>query len=376
MARKSKKSSLQQRIDESGAREKSRYAKAKPPGGGDLPAGMRGVAKMTKLDFNEIEDGDYAGEQRCYFHGICVEPLEWKDKQGQVYKTEGALVQPCNVPLCDTESEYGDKTFEENVQKAENNLKLAGLPTEDFDDIETDALAFYEEFGEGEEGSIYFRFRTWSPEDSDRVIATITGPAPEDYEPPDPDDEIDEDEEEDEPPKRSKKSSKKSKASKSSKKKSSTSKTSKASKSSKKKSSKKSSEKVSEEELDELAEAAEEGDEEAEDKLVALAEEAGFDATEDEWKNWQMVVDEICERSEEEEGDDEEEGDEEEEEGDEEEDSEEPSKGDVVKYKPEGSKRAKKCEVTTVSKTKETVTLKEVSSGTVHKAVPWDDLEE
>lgn len=169
MPKTTTKGSLRERIEAENARKDSRNAKPKTPGGARavLPAGIEGgVAKLTRVDFDTIENGPYAGSQRFYCHGIVVEP---KSHEGQ--RCEGLLVQPSIVTLDDVKSSYGDTSFADNVAKAENRLKLLGFPTEDFEDLEGDTLEYF-----GGAGELYFSFRTWQPDDSDRIIHIIQGP--------------------------------------------------------------------------------------------------------------------------------------------------------------------------------------------------------
>lgn len=169
MPKTTTKGSLRDRINAENARKDSRNAKPKTPGAARavLPAGIEGgVAKLTRVDFDTIENGNYAGSQRFYCHGIVVEPKEFEGT-----RTEGLLVQPSIITLDDVKSSYGDTSFAENVAKAENRLKLLGFPTEDFEDLEEDTLEYHKEGGE-----MYFSFRTWNPEDSDRIIHIIQGP--------------------------------------------------------------------------------------------------------------------------------------------------------------------------------------------------------
>lgn len=169
MPKTTTKGSLRERIEAENARKDSRNAKPKTPGAtrAVIPAGVEGgVAKLTRVDFDTIENGNYAGSQRFYCHGIVVEPKEFEGT-----RIEGLLVQPSIITLDDVKSSYGDTSFAENVAKAENRLKLLGFPTEDFEDLESDTLEYFQEAGE-----MYFSFRTWNPEDSDRIIHIIQGP--------------------------------------------------------------------------------------------------------------------------------------------------------------------------------------------------------
>lgn len=169
MSKTNTKGSLKDRIASDDARKASRGAAPKPPGGNrvSLPAGIEtGIAKLTRVDFNVIENGPYEGSQRLYIHGVVLEPQE---HDGQ--NCEGLLAQPGQITLDDVSSQYGNTTFAENVAKAENRLKLLGFPTQDFEDLEDDTLLYFKEAGD-----MYFTFRTWKPEDSDRVITMIGGP--------------------------------------------------------------------------------------------------------------------------------------------------------------------------------------------------------
>lgn len=191
MAKGTKKSPLQQRIEAENARESIRYEKPKSPGGGSLPAGINnGIAKLTRVDFDILpDDNKYAGSQRFYAHGVCVFPVE---HNGQ--KIKGCLVQVGTIVLNDTTPNEGQEgkalTFQENLAKAENRLKLLGFPTHDFEDssLEQDVLDFYEE----NQDEMYFSFRTWEPNDAEgkpsgRVLITLVGTK--DYKPTDDDDE-------------------------------------------------------------------------------------------------------------------------------------------------------------------------------------------
>lgn len=169
MPKTTTKGSLRERIESENARKDSRNAKPKTPGAtrAVIPAGVEGgVAKLTRVDFDTIENGNYAGSQRFYCHGIVVEPKEFDGT-----RIEGLLVQPSIITLDDVKSSYGDTSFAENVAKAENRLKLLGFPTEDFEDLEEDTLEYHKGAGD-----MYFSFRTWNPEDSDRIIHIIQGP--------------------------------------------------------------------------------------------------------------------------------------------------------------------------------------------------------
>lgn len=172
MPKQVKKSGLAGRLAE--VRDEIRYKAPEPPkGGGTLPAGVNGVAKLTRVDFDVMESGDYAGEQRFYSHGVCVSPKTFKDKDGNVHRTEGALVQLNKINLCDTTYQGEETPFADNWARAENRMKLLGIPTEDMDNetLEADVVEYVKE------NELFFRFRTWAPKDSDRVSVVLEGPA-------------------------------------------------------------------------------------------------------------------------------------------------------------------------------------------------------
>lgn len=355
MPAKTKTGSLDAKIKKRNARKNSRTAPARRTGRANLPAGVSGIARLTKLDFNVIDKGDYEGEQRFYCHGTCVKPKTFVDKQGNEHHIEGALVQPGMITLADTTSDFGDKSFEENVERAENRLKLLGFPTEDFDSIEEETLDYYKEMCVGEDAEgMYFKFSTWSPDDQpDRVNVNIEGPT--EFE----DDEEDDDMEESVP------------------------------RSSKDKSTKKKDEEPDEEEQEEEQEEEEsddeeesESDDESEDSgesidFMAVAEDADggdddaqellFDeaakldiaADDEQFDNWTMVAEAIVEAL----------GGEEEEGGD-----VEPSKGDIFDFKPPRLKTSQKCKVTHVVKSKKTVNLQSVKTKKIYKDIPWSKL--
>lgn len=102
-------------------------------------------------------------------------------------------------------------------------------------------------------------------------------------------------------------------------------------------------------------------------KAEELEEEDYFDDEEE------LEEEELEEEVEEEEEDDEEEDDEPSED-EEEEDEAPPEKGDVAFYKTSPRGKPKECEVTSVSKRNETVSLKELETGKKHTSVPWARL--
>jgi len=371
---KSKKSELQLQIEKANARAESRTAPAKAPGGGSLPDGVTGIAKLTRVDFDAIKEGEYKGKHRLYVHGVVVAP-----KSHNGIPIEGKLVQPSMIKLCETKGRDGKKeSFAANIAKAENRLKLLGFPTEDFDDLPEETVEYFNENGE----SMFFSFRTWKPEkrktdkEEPRVQIIVEGAV--EFSPPDDDDieevesveedeeeeveEAEEDEEEEEPaPKK------------------------KAGKVTKKPASKPAPKAKKEKSLDELAELADEGDEVAQTKIGAAAAKVGIDSAD--YETWAEVVAAMSGDQEDEDDEPQEEDDEEVEETEEDDDDSDdgdddeetdivPTVGSIWAYKPPRSRVAHDCEVMQVFPKKESCNLKSLTNDKIFKMVGWEDLSE
>lgn len=360
MVRKKKKSSLSARIQKENARETSRTAEAKAPGGGArLPAGITdGLAKLTRVDFDKIKKGKYEGSQRLYVHGVCIEPKTIENEDGREIKVEGRLVQPGMITLDDTEGFGGNEvSFADNVKKAENRLKLLGFPTEDFDDLEQETLDYFEE----NKDEMFFTFRTWSPEPDDdddeeaRVIVIIEGS--EDHEESDEDDGVDEEEEEEEE-KPAPKSKGKGKGK---------------GKTKDKPKSKSKSKAKKEVDLDELAEAADDGDEDAQRTIVEEAEKEEIDSEDPEFEDWSDVVAAILESKEGGSKD----KDDKDDDGDEEEEEEEvdPEVGDLLNFKPPRARKMHEVEVLKVYPKKKLCDVQSSTNDKIFKNIAWDKLQ-
>lgn len=400
MAKQTKSSlGLKARLQRTSVRDETRTKEAEAPGGGSLPAGVSGIAKLTRLDFNVMDSGDYAGEQRLYAHGVCVKPTTFKDSDGNVHNVAGALVQLNKINLCDTKNRNGEEIpFEENWAKAENRLKLLGIPTEDMDDedIEEQVLDYVKST------DIYFRFRTWKPDDQDRVNVVLEGPA-EFNEDEEGDEDVQDDTEDAAPV--AKKENKKEQPKPSTKNTPAVKEDKKSSPKQKKldlddeqeqepkASSKKEvpkkkvkdeepaeeeSTELSPNEIKKLGKEGDKGDEESQVILTDLADKAGVDTTD--YSDWGDVAEAIiaaskgtAKKSKKSEPEDEEEdssSDDDDNSGDDEEEEETPSyeKGDIVSYK----KNKKEHEVVGVFPAKGIVTLKDLESGKLIKSVPYE----
>lgn len=328
MAKVQGKGSLQDRINKENARAQSRHATPKERGGRrELPPGIEnGVAKLTRVDFNVIEDGQYAGSQRCYMHAVVVEPKTAYDPNlKREVKVEGSLVQPGMITFADVTSQYGDTSFAENVAKAEERLKRCGFPTEDFEDLENDTLNY---FNTGED--MYVEFNTWQPEDSNRVIHLLNGPLP-DYIP------IVEDDVQEVTAETTSPAATESQPL--------------------------HYEGVSSDPAD-LGAAADNGDETAQHTLGQTAQSLGINPEDPKYNNWAAVAVAIAQASApvssnttsvvQSEG--------------------APEIGDVYGYKPPRAQKEKDCEITDVSLDNATVSLKSLEDDIVFEGVTWDKL--
>lgn len=353
-------------------------------GGSDLPPGIEnGIAQLAECKFDTYSKGDNQGEFYFYAAGIVKEP-----KEHDGIHVEG-LRTSIMEPLCDTPNRSRE-TVQEHIGWIMNEFRKLGTDTEemeDVDDLEEMAATLKEE-------SPTFRFRTWqgdpTPQFPDpRVNHQWRGLV--NYTPDDEDDVVEDNDDEE------------------------------------------TSESSSEDNLTVLAELADGGDGSAQQKIKAAAKEADVDTNA--YDSWVEVVaaiespeeDEVeeSEDQEEEEKEDQEEeeqaaeislqdsgsmaddGDQEEvdkltglaegigidpddyetwadlaeairtnsSDDEEEEDDWSPDSGEVYFYKPPKKKKPVECEVVSVSKSKRTVTVRNLDDKETYKSVSWDALD-
>lgn len=113
-----------------------------------------------------------------------------------------------------------------------------------------------------------------------------------------------------------------------------------------------------EEDLDALGSAADEGDEDAIARLMTICDEAGIDH--EKIESWSEVVTMLSSEEAEPEP--------------EEEESDDPQEGDLILYKPPGSRKTLECKVSAVFAKSRKVNLRD-ENGKVYKSVPYDKLE-
>lgn len=382
MAKTSSKGSLLARkLKNENIREETRHKEAEAPKGGSLPPGIEGgIARIRTIKFSPILKGDNKGDVLLYVDAIAVEPKEFTEDLGdgrtRKHKIEGRMVQFGSITIGDVKGR-GDSegfTFAEQWAKAENRLKLCGIPMEDIEDDEIEEVV--PTFAE--ENELYVRFRTWQGQPTKqfpnpRVNVVLEGPE-EDYEAENIDDMNDEEEEEEEVEVETKKV------------KTETKNTSAKPKKEPEPSQGEEEEEEDQEEGDDeappvdekslraLAKKADKNNKAAQESICEVADAYGVDPEAEEHADWADVVEAIIEVSQggEEVGDDEEE--EEEEEGDEGEIV--PKVEELYFYRAPRTKVAVEFEVTKVSTKAKTVSLKSIDKP--YKAfdnVAWDKLQ-
>jgi len=141
--------------------EKVKTQEIKPvAGGGDLPAGMNGIAELKELRFTEIKkEGANKGKMMLYASGVVVEPETFVDKSGNKYFTRGMRTSVTR-PLYDTPTRSeGNRTLQEHWNWVVQLLGRLGVSMADvtFENVE-DICAQIAKAG------IHFRFRTWKGE--------------------------------------------------------------------------------------------------------------------------------------------------------------------------------------------------------------------
>lgn len=138
-----------------GSFDKAKSAEVKlPQGGGEVPAGVSGVAKLKSLKFDTYKSGENKG--KLYFSGVGICVSGNPDKVNGV-KVAGLRTQ-CRVDIFDTPNRKV-KTEQEHLEEVINYFKLLGGKecVEALDDVGgLEDLA-----NELVEMGIHFNFRTW-----------------------------------------------------------------------------------------------------------------------------------------------------------------------------------------------------------------------
>lgn len=327
--------------------KKHKNDETKVSGGGDIPAGVTGIAKLTDCYFKQYEKGDMKGQYFFYAAGACKEPKKAKDGT----PVEG-LRTSIMEPVCDTPNK-SRKTVEDHVAWILNEWRKLGVDTSDLDPsqegvLEATAAAL-------KEAAPLFKFNTYSfpkrakgdPKYDERYDGP-NAPEPrvnhnwngivEDGENTAVEDDVQDETGESEDVEAEEEAQEEQEEQ---------------------------AEEESGEDLDALATAADEGDKAAAKKLKGLAKEAGLDNDDVEnAENWVAVVEMINGAG----------GEEEEEAAEEEEEEWKPAVGDVYKYKPKGAKKPIEVEVVFVASKSDTCNVKNLDTNKVEKGVAFAAL--
>lgn len=299
----------------------------------NLPGGISsGIAQFSGYTFGKYKSGANKGVDFCRLAGT----VRGNFPNAADMPTDG-LQTGIMLPLGETKNAKGEVTdAEDNIARFMNELRKLGCDTSDTDIFDDNSLL---ELMEAlKDAAPYFRFSTTTPDDKGRCFENWAGnKGLEDYEP-----EEDEEVEEDDTPEEEADEEVEEEES-------------------------TEEEEGGEEDLEELAALADSEDEEAQEQLTAMAEAAGIDPND--YETWKDVVEALTSAN----GEEVEYEDAEEEE---EQEEFEPSKEDVVMYKPPRAKKAVECVVTKVLKSKKIADLDDLENeGKNYKNVPWNKLE-
>ena len=125
---------------------------------GDLPGGISGgVAKLVECKITTIAEGkDHAGDYMFFARGVVVAPLTFTDPQGNVHHVQGKGTM-ISCPLYDTPERKSRQTVEDHIGWVMNEMRKLGGQ-----DIIEAAGGDLERAAEILKGAgIYFKFRTW-----------------------------------------------------------------------------------------------------------------------------------------------------------------------------------------------------------------------
>jgi len=322
----------------------------------DLPGGLVGIARLTKLYFKEyaadVKDTKLKGQVYLRGEGAIVEVI--KGPQNVV----GLTTKIGPIPICDSGSKDKPKTLAENVETMLNEFRKLGSDPDTLEAAAEDLSLLEQEAADLVEAGPFFRFKTEEGKVSKefpnpRIFENwLSTKGLDEYAPPDgsgvQDDSGTASEEgpadvtEEEGTEESGDESEATEDTEAG---------------------------AEADELDSLAEAADGGDKKAAKKLAEIAKEEGMSAeTIEEANSWTHLVDQIREARGGETGD-------KEAETEEEETPYEPTKNDTIKYKSPKDKKAQEYDVIAVYAKSKTVDLRDTDTkNVVHKAVPWDKL--
>lgn len=122
---------------------------------GDLPPGVEGIAQLTECTFQKIKEGkENAGEYIFMAAGVCLTPLTFTDKQGNVHQIEGKHTRIIESVFPTPNKTR--KTIKEHFKWIVNELQKLGADTSKVDEYNIEALATAVK-----KSRPFFRYRTW-----------------------------------------------------------------------------------------------------------------------------------------------------------------------------------------------------------------------
>ena len=122
--------------------------------GGDLPAGVIGIAELVEAKLGEYKTGQYKGEPFVYLAGVVITPSMFNGIPVEGLRTSLTL------RLSDDKPGQYAKTFDERVALMLNELRKLGSSTTELTsekDLEDTLNALVSE-------KVQFKFRTWASE--------------------------------------------------------------------------------------------------------------------------------------------------------------------------------------------------------------------
>jgi hypothetical protein len=130
--------------------DKHKKDETKISGGGDLPAGIIGIAQLVDCRFGQYKEGANKGEYFFYAAGVVRTPAMF---EGMPIKGMRTQIGP--EPMCDTPTK-SRKTLEDHTAWVLNEMRKLGAETASVDGDELEGLA-----AALKEAKPTFKFRTW-----------------------------------------------------------------------------------------------------------------------------------------------------------------------------------------------------------------------
>src|SRR5271165_3693631 len=123
----------------------------------DLPSGVRGIAELVEIKFDEYKKGENIGKSFFYAAGVVVKTTECP-KGEKVVGLRTSIMEP----IMDTPSR-SRKTVEDHWKWVLNELRKLGINTADLEAEEIEDM-----FPTIAKAGIHFKFRTWSGKPSEQ----------------------------------------------------------------------------------------------------------------------------------------------------------------------------------------------------------------